>query len=143
MGNDEERWCCGAGGQQSQNLQCLIHLLCCSPAGGLLPLSLRRRVATAGESGSSAASVGSGWMDMPESQPPAAAPLQVFPRLKERDPYRRLGVSREASFEEVQEARNFLVEQVWRRGPPAHAAPAPSCCPCRCHGLAGCLPAWR
>lgn len=28
--------------------------------------------------------------------------LQIFPRLKERDPYRRLGVSREASYEEVQ-----------------------------------------
>ena len=33
------------------------------------------------------------------------ASLQVFPRLKERDPYRRLGVSREASFEEVQVRR--------------------------------------
>lgn len=57
-----------------------------------------------------ASSVGSGWMDVPESQPPPPPP-EVFPRLKERDPYKRLGVSREASYEEVQEARNFLVEQ--------------------------------
>lgn len=64
---------------------------------------------TASESG--AASIGSGWMDMPESQPLPDAPAAVFPRIKERDPYKRLGVSRDASFEEVQEARNFLVEQ--------------------------------
>ncbi|KAI3429256.1 hypothetical protein D9Q98_005353 [Chlorella vulgaris] len=54
--------------------------------------------------------VGSGWMDMPESQPPPES-TEVFPRLKERDPYKRLGVTRDASYEEVQEARNFLVEQ--------------------------------
>lgn len=34
-----------------------------------------------------AASVGSGWMDMPESQPLPDA-VEVFPRLKERDPYK-------------------------------------------------------
>lgn len=31
---------------------------------------------------------GSGWMDMPESQPPAEIPVEVFPRLKERDNYK-------------------------------------------------------
>lgn len=50
-------------------------------------------------------------MDMPESQPPPDIPVEVFPRIRERDPYKRLGVSREASFEEVQEARNFLYDQ--------------------------------
>lgn len=50
-------------------------------------------------------------MDMPETQVPDAEPLEIFPRLKERDPYKRLGISREASFEEVQEARNFLFDQ--------------------------------
>ena len=61
--------------------------------------------------GSGSSSVGSGWMDMPESQPPPEAPVEIFPRIKEKDPYKRLGVEREASFEEVQEARNFLYEQ--------------------------------
>ena len=37
------------------------------------------------ESGS--ASVGSGWMDMPESQPLPDV-VEVFPRLKERDNYK-------------------------------------------------------
>ena len=50
-------------------------------------------------------------MDQPESQPLPDEPLQVFPRLKERDPFKVLGISREASFEEVQDARNFLYEQ--------------------------------
>lgn len=35
---------------------------------------------------------------------------EVFPRVKERDPYRRLGIDSEASYEEVQDARNYLVE---------------------------------
>ena len=34
----------------------------------------------------------------------------VFPRVKERDPYRRLGIDAEASYEEVQDARNYLVD---------------------------------
>ena len=48
---------------------------------------------------------------MPESQAPADLAVEVFPRLKERDPFKRLGIERDASFEEFQEARNFLVEQ--------------------------------
>ncbi|BDA48385.1 probable protein CHAPERONE-LIKE PROTEIN OF POR1, chloroplastic [Coccomyxa sp. Obi] len=36
--------------------------------------------------------------------------IDVFPRLHEKDPYSRLGLSREASFEEVQDARNYLYE---------------------------------
>lgn len=35
----------------------------------------------------------------------------VFPRVNVWDPYKRLGVSRDASQEEIQEARNFLIEQ--------------------------------
>lgn len=35
---------------------------------------------------------------------------EVFPRLKERDPYKKLGVSQEATYEEIQEARNYLIE---------------------------------
>eukprot|EP00850_Spirogloea_muscicola_P014098 SM000099S25204 [mRNA] locus=s99:178055:179912:- [translate_table: standard] len=38
-------------------------------------------------------------------------PAPVFPRLGVRDPYKRLGVSRDASNEEIQDARNYLVEQ--------------------------------
>ena len=34
----------------------------------------------------------------------------MFPRIKERDPYKRLGISQEATYEEIQEARNYLVE---------------------------------
>lgn len=48
---------------------------------------------------------------MPETQVFGDGPVEVFPRLKERDPYKRLGISREASFEEVQDARNFLYDQ--------------------------------
>ncbi|GFR44884.1 hypothetical protein Agub_g6228 [Astrephomene gubernaculifera] len=33
-----------------------------------------------------------------------------FPRLKERDPYRLLGLSHDAGFEEIQDARNYLYE---------------------------------
>lgn len=36
----------------------------------------------------------------------------VFPRLNVRDPYKRLGVGRDASEEEIREARNFLSSQV-------------------------------
>ncbi|KAH9296820.1 hypothetical protein KI387_028502, partial [Taxus chinensis] len=35
----------------------------------------------------------------------------VFPRVNVWDPYKRLGVSRDASEEEILEARNFLLEQ--------------------------------
>lgn len=35
----------------------------------------------------------------------------VFPRLHVKDPYKRLGISREASEEEIQAARNFLVQK--------------------------------
>eukprot|EP01018_Ginkgo_biloba_P025072 Gb_26422 [translate_table: standard] len=35
----------------------------------------------------------------------------VFPRVNVWDPYKRLGVSRDASEEEIREARNFLIEQ--------------------------------
>eukprot|EP00250_Pteridium_aquilinum_P002899 c1313_g1_i1 orf=203-997(+) len=35
----------------------------------------------------------------------------IFPRINVRDPYKVLGVSRDASQEEIQSARNFLAEQ--------------------------------
>jgi hypothetical protein len=42
-----------------------------------------------------------------------AGPVQpVFPRVNVRDPYKRLGVSRDSSEEEIREARNYLSEQV-------------------------------
>ena len=73
---------------------------------------------------------------------PPASPVHPPPL----PPRRRLGVSREASFEEVQEARNFLVEQYT-----AHAASKESIelaldailqvgvgpCVCRCLWLEG------
>ncbi|KAK4430660.1 protein CHAPERONE-LIKE PROTEIN OF POR1, chloroplastic [Sesamum alatum] len=34
----------------------------------------------------------------------------VFPRINVRDPYKRLGISREASEDEIQAARNFLIQ---------------------------------
>ncbi|KAE8010585.1 hypothetical protein FH972_006943 [Carpinus fangiana] len=40
------------------------------------------------------------------NEPPA-----IFPRINVRDPYKRLGISREASEDEIQAARNFLVRQ--------------------------------
>ncbi|EPS57616.1 hypothetical protein M569_17201, partial [Genlisea aurea] len=38
------------------------------------------------------------------------ASTAVFPRINVRDPYKRLGISREASEEEIQAARNFLIQ---------------------------------
>lgn len=35
----------------------------------------------------------------------------AFPRINVRDPYKRLGISREASEEEIQAARSFLIDQ--------------------------------
>lgn len=35
----------------------------------------------------------------------------VFPRIHVKDPYKRLGISREASEEEIQAARNFLISK--------------------------------
>lgn len=40
------------------------------------------------------------------NEPPA-----IFPRINVRDPYKRLGISSEASEDEIQAARNFLVRQ--------------------------------
>ena len=82
-----------------------------SPQAGLWPQQERRVGAHASSSG------GSGWMDMPESQPLPEEPVEIFPRMKERDPYKLLGISQEASFEEVQDARNYLYEQYKRHEP--------------------------
>lgn len=35
----------------------------------------------------------------------------IFPRINVRDPYKRLGISKEASEDEIQAARNFLVQK--------------------------------
>lgn len=59
-------------------------------SGGFLQqqhLAARRQVRSADAAPASSGSVGSGWMDMPESQPAEEA-APVFPRLKERDPYK-------------------------------------------------------
>lgn len=41
----------------------------------------------------------------------ASARSAIFPRINVRDPYKRLGISREASEEEIQAARNFLIQK--------------------------------
>ncbi|PON71558.1 Protein CHAPERONE-LIKE PROTEIN OF POR1-like [Parasponia andersonii] len=41
----------------------------------------------------------------------ADQPSAIFPRINVRDPYKRLGISREASEDEIQSARNFLIRQ--------------------------------
>lgn len=46
-----------------------------------------------------------------EQQRPEGMDFKPFPRLKERDVYKRLGVPRTASFEEVVDARSYLDEQ--------------------------------
>jgi len=38
---------------------------------------------------------------------------QVYPRLNVRDPFKRLGVSSDASTEEIREAKNYLTEQYY------------------------------
>ena len=43
-----------------------------------------------------------------------SAPMVKFPRRNEKDPYKRLGLTADSSFEEVQEARNFLVKEYMR-----------------------------
>jgi ATP-dependent HslUV protease ATP-binding subunit HslU len=47
----------------------------------------------------------------PQGRPEAPYDLKPFPRRRERDPYRLLGVDRDASFDEVQDARNYLCER--------------------------------
>ena len=61
-----------------------------------------------------------GWAE-PE---PESYELVVFPRTKERDIWRRLGVSKDASYEEIQDARNYLVQEhrVRTRPPPPRDA---------------------
>lgn len=45
------------------------------------------------------------------------SPEEIFPRMNVKDPYQRLGITPEASFEEIQEAHNFLFEQHKRHKP--------------------------
>lgn len=66
----------------------------------------RRRRVLAAETGELGAA------DLPPEEPEQPAySVQVFPRIREKDPYRRLGVEHAATFEEVQEARNYLYEE--------------------------------
>eukprot|EP00879_Flechtneria_rotunda_P027640 GHRR01029617.1.p1 GENE.GHRR01029617.1~~GHRR01029617.1.p1 ORF type:complete len:246 (+),score=39.37 GHRR01029617.1:210-947(+) len=76
----------------------------CKSAGAVLPSSRwqqvqRVRAADAGTLG-----------DMGDAEEPVYD-YKPFPRRGERNPYRLLGVSRDASFEEIQDARNYLYEQ--------------------------------
>ncbi|XP_062102526.1 protein CHAPERONE-LIKE PROTEIN OF POR1, chloroplastic [Humulus lupulus] len=41
----------------------------------------------------------------------ADQPSAIFPRINVKDPYRRLGISKDASEDEIQSARNFLIRQ--------------------------------
>ena len=67
---------------------CLTGTRRCRPVSSSPPQpSGLRLVRSADAAPAAAASGGSGWMDQPESQPPPP-PAQVFPRLRERDPYR-------------------------------------------------------
>ncbi|KAJ6837612.1 protein CHAPERONE-LIKE PROTEIN OF POR1, chloroplastic [Iris pallida] len=45
----------------------------------------------------------------------------IFPRINVKDPYKRLGISREASEEEIQAARNFLLSKYGGHKPSADA----------------------
>jgi len=45
------------------------------------------------------------------AQQPEEKDYKPFPRMREGNPYRLLGLGEDASFDEVQEARNYLVEQ--------------------------------
>lgn len=49
--------------------------------------------------------------EQPVERPEAPYDLKPFPRRRESNPYRLLGVEQEASFEEVQDARNYLFER--------------------------------
>lgn len=51
-----------------------------------------------------ASSIGGSYEESPDAP-------SVFPRIKERNPYRLLGVSRDASFDEIRDAKDFLVAQ--------------------------------
>ncbi|XVF15868.1 hypothetical protein REPUB_Repub09cG0193200 [Reevesia pubescens] len=48
----------------------------------------------------------------------------VFPRINIRDPYKRLGISREASEDEIQAARNFLISKYGEHKPSVDAIEA-------------------
>ncbi|KAL0041566.1 hypothetical protein WJX79_007563 [Trebouxia sp. C0005] len=52
----------------------------------------------------------------PEEPEQPTYSVQVFPRTKEKDPYRLLGVEHAATFEEVQDARNYLYEEFKAHG---------------------------
>lgn len=61
-----------------------------------------------------------GSLDLPDEDPQAVDPwkpsvstanVEPYPRRHERNPYKRLGIPSDASFEEVMDAKNFLVEQ--------------------------------
>ena len=57
---------------------------------------------------------GKGQEEAEEGEIDFSAPMVKFPRRNEKDPYKRLGLTADSSFEEVQEARNFLVKEYMR-----------------------------
>lgn len=46
----------------------------------------------------------------PDQVPQSTGQVQVLPRLKERDPFKVLGIPADADFEEVIQARNYLIQ---------------------------------
>ncbi|XP_042485383.1 protein CHAPERONE-LIKE PROTEIN OF POR1, chloroplastic [Macadamia integrifolia] len=57
--------------------------------------------------------MGASFGDSADNSPDAV----VFPRINIRDPYKRLGISSEASEDEIQAARNFLIHKYARHQP--------------------------
>jgi hypothetical protein len=47
---------------------------------------------------------------VPHQEPLSGGVIQVLPRLKERDPFKVLGIPSDSDFEEVIQARNYLVQ---------------------------------
>jgi hypothetical protein len=65
------------------------------------PRQLLRRSQTSSKDGVVCTAMDSSFGGSEPAQP-------IFPRIDVRDPYKRLGVSREASEEEIREAHNYL-----------------------------------
>ncbi|CAL5074514.1 unnamed protein product [Urochloa decumbens] len=75
--------------------------------GGIIALPPRLR----GPRCSMSLSIGGGGAGASEDRGFSYEHVPVFPRYRIRDPYKLLGVDRDASEEEIRSARNFLVQQ--------------------------------
>ncbi|CAN6166826.1 unnamed protein product [Urochloa humidicola] len=78
-----------------------------SVRGGIIALPPRLR----GPRCSMSLSIGGGGAGASEDRGFSYEHVPVFPRYRIRDPYKLLGVDRDASEEEIRSARNFLVQQ--------------------------------